>query len=76
MEDFVVELLKEHGPVVAVLASIVEWLRRRLNRCDEDHKECLSELQKVNDKLSDFAMKLVPKQPRDANGRFRSNEAE
>lgn len=55
--DFLSDLIAA-VPVIGLL-----WLYNR--ECKKDHAECLEELQKVNDKLGDMAMTLVPKQPRD-----------
>lgn len=59
MEE-VLQYLGDHGDtgvIISLMALMVEWLRRRLNRCDRDHAEALVEIRRLNDRFTDFFMK-------------------
>ena len=59
MEE-ILRYLSDHGDtgvIIGLLAGMVQWLRKRLDRCDADHKEALIEIRKLHERMTDYFMK-------------------
>ena len=74
MESEILRYISDHGDtgvIIAMLLAGINYLRRRLNKCDEDHKECKDEIRTLRDRLEELlGSGLVSK--RDSKGRFTS----